>query len=167
MLVYPHLKRRQEDRQTLDTVCLSSCHLVNVVLAAGRGGRVRAQEPSWKGKLALWIHSRYWVHPSLEGLCELQVTAFSVPVPSTSGDSMLHGLYPKGKCETILKISALTIYAFYVKTWEIYFKVPMINLLNGRCLQFILRGFSSLLLGNGLLQHSAPHCRTHLALLTR
>lgn len=50
MLVYPYLKRRQEDRQTLDTVCLSSCHLVNVVLAAGRGGRVRAQEPSWKGK---------------------------------------------------------------------------------------------------------------------
>lgn len=40
--VSPFKERRQEDRQTLDTVCLSSCHLVNVELAAGRKGRVRA-----------------------------------------------------------------------------------------------------------------------------
>jgi hypothetical protein len=51
--VSPLKERRQEDRQTLDTVCLSSCHLVNVGLAAGSKGRVRAQESSWKGRAGI------------------------------------------------------------------------------------------------------------------
>lgn len=49
--VAPLKERRQEDRQTRDTVCLSSCHLVNVGLAAGgRGGEspgIRLDRKGW------------------------------------------------------------------------------------------------------------------------
>lgn len=61
--VSPLTERRQEDRQTLDTVCLSSCHLLNVGLALGkRGGRGPRRQAGREG-LALWTQPRHGVHP--------------------------------------------------------------------------------------------------------
>lgn len=48
--VSPLKERRQEDRQTVSRVCLSSCHLVNVGLAAeGKGGRGPSRQAGREG----------------------------------------------------------------------------------------------------------------------
>lgn len=96
--VSPLKERRQEDRQTQDTVCLSSCHLVNVGLAAGeRGGEspgVRLGGKGWQCRVTSGKRSTLLQWGCVN--CKLCTFCSS---PQISAGSVWHGIYLRQKCE--------------------------------------------------------------------